>query len=55
MSDIILVITFDVVTYLYFPVVFDGYKDWLDTIIIIKTVVLICLIIIISKNLFSRH
>lgn len=53
--DILLVIIFDIATYLYFPVIFDGSKALLDAIIIIKTVILFCFIVILFRNLVIRH
>lgn len=53
--DIFLVIIFDVATYLYFPVIFDGYNALLNTMIIIKTVIISCFVIILFRNLVIRH
>jgi len=54
-KDILLVIIFDITTYLYFPVIFDGSKALLDAIIIIKTVILFWFVVILFKNLVIRH
>ncbi len=54
-KDIFWVIIFDLVTYLYFPVIFDGCKSLFNTMIIIKTVVLACLATFLFKNLVIRQ
>jgi len=54
-KDIFWIIIFDVVTYLYFPVIFDGCKSLLNTVIIIKTIILACLVALLFKNSIIRQ
>ncbi len=49
-KDILLIIIFDLVTYLYFPVIYDGYPNLLYPIIVIKTIIILYLITTIFKD-----
>ena len=51
--DLIPIIIFDLVTYLYFPVIFDGYPNLLGGIIFIKSFVLLYFIVTIFKDVCS--
>jgi len=53
--DLVPIIILDLVTYLYFPIVFDGYPKLLTGIIFIKTLVLLYFIILILKETFFER
>ncbi|MFP4082053.1 MAG: hypothetical protein ACLFVG_04750 [Candidatus Aminicenantes bacterium] len=53
-KDIFWVVIFDLVTYAYFPIIFDSCKSLLSTMIIIKTAVLACLVVLLFKNLVIK-
>ena len=51
-KDVLLIVIFDLVTYIYFPIIYDGYSSFLQPIIIIKTALLLYLIIMAAKDVF---
>ena len=50
LKDIIPIIIFDLITYLYFPVIFHGYKTLLYPIVVVKTIILLYFIATIFKE-----
>ena len=40
-KDVLLIIALDIATFLYFPIIFDGFPNLLDLIVIIKTAILL--------------
>jgi hypothetical protein len=54
-QDVLLIIIFDLVTYLYFPVIYDGYPNFLYPIVVIKTIIILYLITTIINELGFLH
>ena len=53
-KDIVLIILFDLVTYLYFPVIYDGYPNLLYSIVVVKTIIILYLIATIFKDSLNQ-
>jgi len=49
-KDVFLIIIFDLVTYLYFPIIYDGYPNLLYSIVVLKTIIILYLITTIFKD-----
>jgi len=51
-KDVFMIVLFDIVTYFYFPVIYDGYQPLLIPIIIVKTIILLYFTFAVFRELF---